>query len=78
MHNITCVNGLIHPSIPVKGVVVLDTGILEGPTSGPSILWPIIPRDGLDAVASEGRSVEIMPFLFCRTAPENESCEIYF
>lgn len=84
MRNLTCINELIRPSIPVKGVVELDTGILEGPTSclsflGPqSVSRPIIPRDGLDAVASEGRSVEIMPFLFCRTAPENESCKIYF
>jgi hypothetical protein len=69
MLNLACVNELIRPSIPVKGVVELDTGILEGPTSRLSILRPqsmsrhFIPRDSLDAVASELRSVEIIPFL---------------
>ena len=69
MRNFTCVDELICPSIPVKGVVELDTGILEGPTSRLSILRPqsvsrpFIPRDSLDAVASERRSVEIIPFL---------------
>jgi hypothetical protein len=37
-----------------------------------------IPRNSLDAVPSEDRSVEIMLILFCTTAPENESCGIYF
>jgi hypothetical protein len=84
MCNLTCVNELIRPSIPVKGVVELDTGILEGPTSRLSILMPqsvsrsFIPKDSLDAVASEGRSVEIMPFLFAGPLPESASREIYF
>jgi hypothetical protein len=84
MRNLTCVNELIRPSIPVEGVVELDTGILEGPTSRLSILRPqsvsrpFIPRDSLDAVASEGRSVEIMPFLFAGPLPESASREIYF
>jgi hypothetical protein len=84
MRNLTCVNELIRPSIPVKGVIELYTGILEGPTSRLSILrpqsvsWPLIPRDNLDAFASEGRSVEIMPFLFAGPLPESASQEIYF
>jgi hypothetical protein len=84
MRNLTCENGLIHPSIPVGAIAMLNTGILEGPISGLSILWPqsvsrpFIPRNSLDAVPSEDRPVEIMLILFCTTAPENESCGIYF
>lgn len=84
MLNLACVNELICPSIPVKGVVELDTGILEGPTSRLSILRPqsvsrhFIPRDSLDAVASEDCSVEIIPFLFAGPLSESASQEIYF
>ena len=84
MRNLTCINELIRPSIPVKGVVELDTGILEGPTSRLSILWPqsvsrpFIPGNSLNAVASEDSSVEIIPFLFAGPLPESASQEIYF
>jgi hypothetical protein len=84
MRNLTCINELIRLSIPVKGVVELGTGILEGPTSRLSIFRPqsvsrpFIPRDTLDAGASVDRSVQIMPFLFAGPLPESASREIYF